>query len=393
VILEGRGCAARAFKMLSRSAGGLKMSKKSRKGPKGLRENGQPRGEEIPQNEKGMRGARAEALENVSEHYLPWQASGVPSLIQSRFGNKGNFELVTPLASGGLAHYWRNNDSEDLPWYGPVKFGFEAGNVYGVSLIEGNFGKPPGNLELAAVDMGGRNLLHFWRDSGPSFDWSEQNFISEPTLAPTFLGNPAMIRSSYGNRGNFEIVIPLAQGGLAHYWRDNDDPALPWYGPFDFGSEAGLIDAVSLMQSNFGARGNLELAVRSRNDLMLFWRESGPKYAWNGPFHMAYGVSGNPSMIQSSFGNQGNFELAIPSESGGIQYFWRDNDDSHLTWYGPLEFGTRLGKVDAVSLIQSNFGTPGNLELVARIRDQLALFWQDSGPDRRWNGPYFITPQ
>ena len=42
------------------------------------------------------------------------EASGTPSLIQSRYGAKRrNFELVTPRADGGLIHLWRNNDSDD----------------------------------------------------------------------------------------------------------------------------------------------------------------------------------------------------------------------------------------------------------------------------------------
>ena len=68
--------------------------------------------------------------------------SGVPTLIQSRCGNKGNFELLTPMASGGLAHYWRNNDDPTLPWHGPTIFGQELGTVATVSFIERRFGKP-----------------------------------------------------------------------------------------------------------------------------------------------------------------------------------------------------------------------------------------------------------
>ncbi len=57
----------------------------------------------------------------------PDQDSGNLSLIQSTYGNKGNFELVVPLATGGLAHYSRNNDLEGLPWNEPVRFGTEVG--------------------------------------------------------------------------------------------------------------------------------------------------------------------------------------------------------------------------------------------------------------------------
>jgi hypothetical protein len=66
--------------------------------------------------------------------------SGNPSLIQSNFGFKGNFELVIPMASGGLAHYWRNNDDLELPWYGPVKFGDATDRFNSASLIQSSFG-------------------------------------------------------------------------------------------------------------------------------------------------------------------------------------------------------------------------------------------------------------
>ena len=100
--------------------------------------------------------------------------SGTPSLIQSNFGLNGNFELVVPLSNGGLAHYWRNNDDPELPWYGPVRFG-EANVRFNSSfLIQSKFGSQ-GNLELAATEESGKNLAMFWRDSGPSFDWHGQD--------------------------------------------------------------------------------------------------------------------------------------------------------------------------------------------------------------------------
>ena len=43
-----------------------------------------------------------------------------------------------------------------------------------------------------------------------------------------------------------------------------------------------------------------------------------------------------------------------------------------------------------VSLIQSNFGQPGHLEIMAQVNGNLAFFWRDSGPDLRWNGPQYL---
>lgn len=95
-------------------------------------------------------------------------ATGIPSLIQGRFGARGNFELVVPLAGGGLAHYNRNNDTPSFPWFGPNAFAEDLGTFGSVSLIQSNFGSL-GNLELVANDEG--QLVAFFRDSGPAFHW------------------------------------------------------------------------------------------------------------------------------------------------------------------------------------------------------------------------------
>jgi hypothetical protein len=58
-----------------------------------------------------------EKKEGIEEIVFAGPFSGTPSLIQSNFGIKGNFELVVPMSNGGLAHYWRNNDDPELPWY------------------------------------------------------------------------------------------------------------------------------------------------------------------------------------------------------------------------------------------------------------------------------------
>lgn len=312
---------------------------------------------------------------------------GVPSMIWSTYGSRGNFDLVVPLANGGMAHYWRDNDDEALPWHGPEVFGHEAGMIHGVSLIQSNFGEQ-GNLEIVAVDVGGNNLMHFWRDSGPSFDWHGPNRISKDSLVPLFSGSPVMIQSRSGQRGNFEVAVPRAEGGFSYYWRDNDDAGLAWHGPFDFASDAGIFSTATMIQSNF--EGHLEMVARSGDELFFFWRGSDIGAEWHGTELIATGVAGTPSMIQSSNVGKGNFDLVTPLRSGGLGYYWRDNDDPHLHWYGPFMFAMNTGRVDAVSLIQSDFGEQGNLELVAQIDNQLAFFWRDSGMDRRWNGPQYL---
>lgn len=96
------------------------------------------------------------------------EASGMPSLIQSRYGaKKRNFELVTPRAAGGLLHLWRNNDSDnpaDWRWGRAAPVLDPGGHYTSVSVLHGAFGADPGNLELVARTDDGR-VMHFWRDN------------------------------------------------------------------------------------------------------------------------------------------------------------------------------------------------------------------------------------
>jgi hypothetical protein len=103
------------------------------------------------------------------------------------------------------------------------------------------------------------------------------------------------------------------------------------------------------------------------------------------------GVTGIPSLIQGRFGTRGNFELVVPLQGGGLAHFDRNNDDASFPWFGPNPFGNNFGTFASVSLIQSNFGQPGNLELVANDEGELMAFFRDSGPAFHWFGPYEIT--
>lgn len=111
-------------------------------------------------------------------------------------------------------------------------------------------------------------------------------------------------------------------------------------------------------------------------------------------------------VIQSNFGRQGNFEMVVPLGSR-LAHFFRDNDAPGRPWHGPFVFfdssakSSGDGQVEAiptaptaVSLLQSNFVTPGNLELVVRLsptigEDRLVFFYRDA---TGWHGPFDIAP-
>ncbi|HEY3727072.1 MAG TPA: galactose oxidase-like domain-containing protein [Solirubrobacteraceae bacterium] len=187
-------------------------------------------------------------------------AAGTPSCVQS-VGIHGNFEVVAPLASGGLAHWWRDNGLPARPWHGPTPFG--PGTFSAAALIQSD----SGNLEVVAVQ--GSHLQHFWRD--PAHVWHGP--IAIPGGAVT--GQPGFVQAS---DGTFQVVAPLASGGLGHWIRDS---AKQWAGPVPFGG--GVVRAVGLIQGNFGA-GNLELVARLDSGIdHYFADESAGASIWHGP--------------------------------------------------------------------------------------------------------------
>lgn len=303
-------------------------------------------------------------------------------LVQGRHGERGNFELVVPPSHGeGLVHYWRDNDAGRLPWAGATCFG--SGLIDGVSMIQGNFGSV-GNLEVIAVDNTGV-LTFYWRRDGSPWTWS-----GPFTIANGLRGAPSLIQSRHGVKGNFEAVVPHREGGLVHLWRENDNPSLPWHGPFRFG-DGRQYEGAALIQSNFGSVGNLEVVAADESQLFHYWRQDGPPWTWSGPFVIASGLRGTPSLIQSRHGVKGNFEVVAPHREGGLVHLWRNNDDPNLPWHGPFRFGD--GRLyDRVALIQSNFGSVGNLEVIAIDNSgRLAFFWRLDHAPWTWHGPFPVS--
>ncbi|HEX2079566.1 MAG TPA: hypothetical protein VHG08_17705 [Longimicrobium sp.] len=200
-----------------------------------------------------------------------------------------------------------------------------------------------------------------------------------PTRSSSFF-----IQGTHGTRGHFEVVIPRAGGGIAHLWRHNDVANFPWSVPaIAFGS-TGDVTGVSLIQSNYGPAGNLEVVAREGNRLIHNWRDDGASWRWQQAVPLPGGavVTGPPALIQSSFGTKGNFEVVAPLSGGGMGHWWRNNDAGGV-WNGPVRFGS--GAVAAVALLQSNYGSPGNLEVVARVGSELVRYFCDAAG---WHGPF-----
>jgi hypothetical protein len=173
--------------------------------------------------------------------------TGNPVLIQSR-SNKGNFELITPAASGGLAHYWRNNDVRRSRGTGSRSSGRNSGLSHQFRLFRADLeiqatwkslpaSAPPSN------SYGATSVRRFARN-GPT-----------PIVANGI--SPVLIESRFGAIGNFELLAIepsfSPNRGIAHYWRNNDDSILPWSESTVFGRDPARqtpIESLTFIQSN-----------------------------------------------------------------------------------------------------------------------------------------------
>ena len=162
------------------------------------------------------------------------------------------FDLVFASRFGGintLVHLVRSNHVPGVPWSKKLPLYYmvqdEAGRdeqPLGASIIQSHFPlqgqqKRKGALE-AVVRVQASFVPHIppqprdqyltFHTQSSSGTWSYQGSIKvggEPISGVT--GDPALIQSTRGDNGNFEMLVPQGDN-LVHYVRDNDLPKSPW---------------------------------------------------------------------------------------------------------------------------------------------------------------------
>jgi len=118
------------------------------------------------------------------------KATGPGSLIQSRFGPRGNFEVLVPEGSS-LVHYYFDATTPSQPWQAAEAIAIQA--TGSVSFIQSTFGAF-GNWE--AIVPEGHNLVHYWRDNniGGNPAWQRGAVIS-PSASPEACVGPTLTAS------------------------------------------------------------------------------------------------------------------------------------------------------------------------------------------------------
>jgi hypothetical protein len=184
------------------------------------------------------------------------------------------------------------------------------------------------------------------------------NKVIVPAAQPTAIPYPGCLPFTPGSTPNgnyiqsdflnYEMVIRHGNK-VSHFWRDNNDPSLPWlYGsdvPIGSRELNSTVDSVSLFQDDFPSRlyphGNFEVLIHSFEPIPQGVADSLATYyfdfkaqQWFGPFTViadrnpVTGVTGKPVIIQSDFGN---FEMVVP-QGDTLMHYWRDNSDGGQPW-------------------------------------------------------------
>ena len=261
---------------------------------------------------------------NNDDPLYPWQKSvnfgnnvdSEPAFIQGNFEDRGNFELVVKEGNK-LRHYWRENDATGYPWHQGQLFGNNVDSA--PAMIQSNY-DDRGSFEVVVKE--GNKLRHYWRAN----DTSPYQWHQGPLFGNNVNSAPALIQGNYGDRGNFEVVVREGNK-LRHYWRENDASGYPWHQGTLFGDN--IDSAPALIQSNYGDPGNFEVVVKEGNQLRHYWRNNdAPGFVWHDGALFGNNVTSDPSMIQGNFGDRGNFEVLVIDTSQPV-HFWRQNDATY----------------------------------------------------------------
>jgi len=296
------------------------------------------------------------------------------SLLESGNGaDHRNFELIsTGLGGGPLHQRWRDNSAAGFPWSWAGEFGDDAVECPTIAATTYNR-----NFDSVHLTAGGQ--LHHWYYDQAGGSWRDGGLFGWGVA-----GIPGFIQSNFDTPGDFEVVVRMSDGRLAHItrhngWRWTRQPGT-WFERSRFGANV-LSSGPALVQARHVSApgeiyGDLHTVCVLSGGQMQHWQLIAGG-AWQALGTFGAGITTPPCMIEGQFGmaderGWGNFELCVAA-GNQVEHWWRANSGDGV-WRQSATFGHDVRTVSG--LLQGSFSY--NLEVVVcRTDNQLQHYWRD----------------
>lgn len=194
------------------------------------------------------------------------------------------------------------------------------------------------------------------------------------------LHNGGIIESGDGAaHRNFEVMARGANNTVVHWWRDGS--SLAWAKAETMANDAATFPTLTGTTYN----RNFEFIYQTTGHRLHHWffDQAAGKWQDGGVFGPT-DADGTPAFLQSNFGEPGNFEVVVRTRDGRLAHWWRING-APWTWAESARFGSNI-LASAPSMVQSHYAKPGNLELVAvRTDGRMQHFWRDDIGRTGWH--------
>ncbi|WP_329382617.1 C1 family peptidase [Streptomyces sp. NBC_01351] len=179
---------------------------------------------------------------------------------------------------------------------------------------------------------------------------------------------------------NFELLAttPDGSGRLQHWWREGDAP-FPWARGGTFANDASGRPAFTGTTYN----RNMESLHVTTGGRLRHWYYEQSARVWRdggafGPGDAAVGST--PAFIQSDYGKPGNFEVVVRTADGRLNHWWRING-APWTWNDGGRFASGIAHFGP-ALVQTR---SRHLDLVAARTDgRMQLWWRDDPNGFAW---------
>lgn len=236
--------------------------------------------------------------------------------------------------------------------------------ITGSSLTHSTFG----NLEAVVYRENERRLVHYWRDGNqPGAAWRRAQTVSDKAIGPGCL-----IQSNYGKPGNFEVIVPEAEG-LVHYWHDNANLGSPWQRTVvvaPVSQNGAKAAAATLLQNRRYV--NLEMvALILPGRLIHRWCD--PSQVWHTGETITERATGPATLLQTT--DEDHLELIVP-EGRTLRLYFHDG----ARWKaGEILCERASGAAPGFTQGRTEAGTPRNIEALIPEGEALRQYSRTHG--------------